>query len=77
MASNGLEWFRPMWRRVAIVSFCVAWSGWEWLNNHDQTWGFITLLLCGWAIWTFFVSFDRNVGPPPGDNPPPPPSQQP
>ncbi len=62
MAGNrGLEWFRPMWRRVAVVAFCVIWCAWEWIWNHDQFWGFLTLGLTAYAIWTFFISFDRNV----------------
>jgi hypothetical protein len=61
-----------MWRRVAIVSFCVAWSGWEWLYNHDQFWGSLTLVLAGWSVWTLFITYDKNAGPPPGSTPPSP-----
>lgn len=75
MASNGLEWFRPVWRRVAITGFCVVWSGWEWLFNHDQFWGFLTLALSAWSIWTFFIGYDKNAGPPKGGDTPPPPPQ--
>jgi hypothetical protein len=66
---NNLEWFRPVWRRVLITGFVVAWSGWEWFVNHDQFWGTVTLCLIAYAVWTFFVTFDRNVGPP-GPTPP-------
>ncbi len=77
MAGNGLNWFRPMWRRVAIVAICAIWSGWEWFSNQDQFWGTLTLALTGYAIWTFFITFDKNVGPPAlpdrdGKNLPPP-----
>lgn len=66
---NNLEWFRPVWRRVLLTGFCVAWSAWEWFVNADQFWGVVTLCLVGYAIWIFFVTFDRNVGPPGGSPP--------
>ncbi len=75
MASSGLEWFRPVWRRVVVTGFCLLWSGWEWFYNRDQFWGVLTLALFAWAIWTFFISYDKNAGPPggpgQGQNPPP------
>ena len=79
MASNGLEWFRPMWRRGAVTGVCVVWSVWEWLSNHDQFWGILTLIMVAWSIWTFFITYDKNAGPapdkaPPGSNPPAPPA---
>ncbi len=77
MASSGLEWFRPMWRRVAVTGFCVLWTCWEWFLNGDQFWGMLTLGLVAWSVWIFFINFDKAVGPPGGtrssDTPPPPP----
>jgi hypothetical protein len=75
MATSGLEWFRPLWRRVAVVVFCFGWSGWEWLGNHDQTWGIITLGLVAYSVWTFFITFDRKMAAEDAarkDQPPPP-----
>ena len=69
--SAGLEWFRPMWRRVVLIAFVVGWCGWEWLFNKDQFWGFLTLALVAWAIWTFFITFDKTVGPPKDKTAPP------
>jgi len=73
MADNrGLEWFRPMWRRVVLLAIVVLWCGWEWVFNQDQFWGLITLAMVAWAVWTFFINFDKSVGPPrDGDTPPP------
>jgi polyferredoxin len=76
-ARNSLEWFRPMWRRVALLAFVAAWTAWEWLwnqNPNDVIWDYVTLGLVAYAVWMFFITFDRNVGPPPdgGDTPKPP-----
>jgi hypothetical protein len=67
-----------MWRRVAIVALVVVWASWEWLwnqNPNEVFWDYITLGLVAYAVWTFFIAFDKNVGPPPGgggDAPKPP-----
>ncbi len=72
--SAGLEWFRPVWRRALVVGFCVVWCAWEWLLNRDTFWGVVTLFLVAYAVWTFFINFDKAAGPPPGDGPAPPPA---
>jgi hypothetical protein len=69
-AQQNLEWFRPMWRRVAIVGFCVAWCLVEWFVTRDQYFSWITTALVAYAVWTFFIAFDRNAGPPSGPTPP-------
>lgn len=64
-ARNGLEWFRPLWRRVLVVAFCLGWTLFEWFYSRDAFWGMLTLGLLAYAVWTFFITFDRRVGPPP------------
>ncbi|MDT3707285.1 MAG: hypothetical protein ROZ09_10685 [Thiobacillus sp.] len=56
-----LAWFRPLWRRVAVVGIIVAWAIWEWFFNHDQLWGVITLAMLAYGVWTFFINFDREL----------------
>ena len=34
---------------------------WEWVWNKDQFWGFITLAMIAYAIWTFFINFDKAL----------------
>lgn len=68
---NNLEWFRPLWRRVIVVGFCAAWTLFEWFYSRDQFWGFLTLAVLAYAVWTFLIDFDRRVGPPPDATPKP------
>ncbi len=56
-----LAWFRPLWRRVAVIAIIVAWAIWEWFFNHDQLWGVITLAMLAYGVWTFFINFDREL----------------
>ncbi|MFD2238715.1 DUF3329 domain-containing protein [Aureimonas populi] len=51
--------FRPLWRRVLVVAFCLAWSAIEWYN--DQTfWGVLTLLIAAYGVWALFLNFDAG-----------------
>ena len=48
--------FRPLWRRVAVVAVCVVWAGIEF--THDAPfWGVIALGFAGYAIWQFFYLY--------------------
>ena len=56
-----LGWFKPLYRRVIVVGIIAAWCGWEWLYNHDQFWGFATLAMLAYGVWTFFFDFDKQL----------------
>jgi hypothetical protein len=47
---------RPLWRRIAIVIFCFGWAGVEFYNGN-QTWGWITIAVAAYAVWTFLISY--------------------
>jgi hypothetical protein len=57
VANDNLNWFRPLWRRVTVTAFCVAWCAWEWLYTHDELWSWLTTGLVAYAVWTFFINF--------------------
>lgn len=61
--------FRPLWRRVAIVAVCVVWSLVEWANGQT-VWGAMTLAIAAYGVWVFFIKYDPT--PPPGEDPNPP-----
>jgi hypothetical protein len=44
--------FRPLWRRVAVVVACVAWAGLE-LYGGSQTWGLIALGFAAYGACQF------------------------
>jgi len=56
-----MPWFKPLWRRVLVVGFVAVWCAWEWLYNHDQFWGLITIAALGYGVWTFFINFDNEL----------------
>jgi hypothetical protein len=50
------RFFRPAWRRAAVVLVCLIWSGVEWANGQ-AVWGILALAMAGWAVWTFFINY--------------------
>ncbi len=48
--------FRPLWRRIAVVAVCVAWSIFEFAANAPF-WGVIALGFAGYGIWQFFYLY--------------------
>ena len=52
--------FRPLWRRVAIVAVVLAWSAFEWANG-ETVWGVMTLAIAVYGVWVFFVTYDPDA----------------
>lgn len=51
------DFFRPLWRRIAVTVFVAGWVAWEFFYTHDQTWIFIALGMLAYAVWTFFIAY--------------------
>lgn len=60
MKQNDLDFFRPLWRRVAVTVFVAIWTGLEWLVWRDELFRWMTLAALAYAVWTFFITFDKN-----------------
>jgi hypothetical protein len=58
--------FRPLWRRVAVVAFCVAWAIFEFATG-TPFWGVIALGFAGYGVWQFFVIYDATEPAKPAD----------
>ena len=59
MQQNDTNFFRPMWRRVAVVVFLTGWLAWEAFYTREQMWMLIVGAVLAYAIWSFFITFDR------------------
>lgn len=62
MKQSEMDWFKPLWRRVAVTVFLVAWLGWETFFNHDQLWMAIVGAALLYAVWSLFITFDKRGG---------------
>jgi hypothetical protein len=71
MNARDADFFRPLWRRVLITAFVVAWFGYEVAFSHDSLWIAITAVALGYCVWNFFLRFpDEPPAPPPAAPPP-------
>ena len=62
--------FRPLWRRVAIVAACLVWSGLEYFGG-SPTWSLIALAFAAYGGWQFFYLYKpAEDGSPPADGEP-------
>jgi hypothetical protein len=56
MKDSEHPFFRPLWRRVAIVAVCLAWAVVEFATGAPF-WGTIALGFAGYAVWQFFYLY--------------------
>jgi hypothetical protein len=49
-------WFRPLWRRVALVAFCAAWSVFEFVTQAPF-WGVIAGAFAAYGAWIFLITY--------------------
>ncbi|MER8975253.1 MULTISPECIES: DUF3329 domain-containing protein [unclassified Mesorhizobium] len=56
MKDSEHPFFRPLWRRVAVVAVCLVWSVIEFATG-TPFWGVIALGFAGYAVWQFFYPY--------------------
>jgi hypothetical protein len=49
--------FLPRWRRIAVVVFCVAWAGFEWVTQ-SHFWAILATAMAAYAAWALLFAFD-------------------
>ena len=66
--------YRPLWRRVAIVAFTAVWALVEY-RNDAPIWAALFAAISAWCAWFFFVVYedatpkgDRRNHQPPAEN---------
>ncbi|WIY54006.1 hypothetical protein O9Z70_05615 [Devosia sp. YIM 151766] len=74
LKQNDLNWFRPLWRRVAVVLFLAAWLVWEVLFTGEQLWMILVGAALAYALYNFFYAFPKENSD--GQIPPPRPSDE-
>ncbi|BCH13550.1 MULTISPECIES: DUF3329 domain-containing protein [unclassified Mesorhizobium] len=61
MKDSEHPFFRPLWRRVAIVAVCLVWSVVEFATGAPF-WGTIALGFAFYAVWQFFYLYKPADG---------------
>lgn len=60
MKSSDVNWFRPLWRRVAVTAFLALWTAWEWLWNQEPFWGVLVGAAFAYSLYNFFYAFPKE-----------------
>ncbi len=47
--------FRPLWRRIAVVAVCLGWASVEFATA-SPFWGIVFAAIGALAVWQFFVA---------------------
>jgi hypothetical protein len=63
------DFFRPLWRRVLVTVLIAVWAVLEWFVWGEEIWQWVTLAALAYAIWMFFIRFDKT-GQGPGNTTP-------
>lgn len=61
MKQSEIDWFRPLWKRVAVTAFAAVWSALEWYWN-EPFWGLLTAGIFAFCIFSFFLTFPKDRG---------------
>ncbi|RCS23733.1 DUF3329 domain-containing protein [Phyllobacterium salinisoli] len=61
--NNSHSFLDPLWRRIALVGFCAAWSLYEWTNG-EAFWGTLTAGMAAYGAWSYLMNYEpSNKGP--------------
>lgn len=60
--------FKPLWRRIAVVVFCLGWAGVE-LGSNQPFWALLFAALAVYCGWQFFFVFQPDSDEPKNPEP--------
>ena len=60
LKDNDLNWFRPLWRRVAVAVFLGLWHGRELFFTRDMFWAVLVAAALAYVGWNFFYTFPKE-----------------
>jgi hypothetical protein len=52
--------YKPLWRRIALVAFTGAWAAYEIIVGRDPLWMVLTGGLCAYAAWNFLITWPKD-----------------
>ena len=56
MKDHEHPFFRPLWRRIAVVALCAGWAIFEYSQGASM-WGMIAAGFTAYAVWQFFYLY--------------------
>jgi hypothetical protein len=55
--------YKPKWRRIALVIFTGCWAGFEVFYARQGLWTVLSLAVFGYCVWTFLLNW-KDTPPP-------------
>jgi hypothetical protein len=56
--------YKPLWRRIAIIAVVLAWLVFELVNGGVNMWSMMAFALLVYGVYLFFLSWPRDSAPP-------------
>ena len=56
MKNSDHPFFRPLWRRIAIVAVCLVWAAIEFATG-TPFWGTLALAFAAYGAWQFLFAY--------------------
>jgi hypothetical protein len=53
---NEHPFFRPLWRRIAVMVVCAGWSALEFTTG-SANWGMIALAFTAYGAWQYLYAY--------------------
>lgn len=60
LKENDLNWFRPLWRRIAVVAFLAVWLAWEAIWTKETMWIVLVGAALAYSLYNFFYAFPKE-----------------
>lgn len=57
--------YRPLWRRLAIIAVAAGWTAFEVLWSGNAMWMVIAAGFLAYSLWVFLIAWKEPPPPPP------------
>lgn len=57
--------YKPLWRRVAIVAVVAGWLAFEVFYSRSEVWMTLALAMLAYAVYVFFWTWPKQTDDPP------------
>ena len=51
--------YRPLWRRIAIIAVTGGWAVVEYFYSGDPLWTSLSVGIFAYSLWTFLITYPK------------------
>lgn len=60
LTDAGHPFYKPLWRRIAIVAVVALWAAYEVLVSKEPLWIVLSIGMLAYALWTFVIGWPKE-----------------